>query len=134
MYLCWSFGKLLDQFLHIILYCCSTNQQSIEHQGIYMSSRFQCYQEGLEHHGVLIIVFKALSYDQHNSCHHSTVNHLVQTSVHHSRTSQILLAYQAYIIIINIISLFIHYRILHYTYIHCIPVTAFFITVQQFLS
>ena len=29
-------------------------------------------------------MFKALSYDQHNSCHHSTVNHLAQTSVHHS--------------------------------------------------
>ena len=39
----------------IILYCCSTNQQSKEHQGIYMSSRFQCYQEGLEHHRVLNI-------------------------------------------------------------------------------
>ena len=60
MYLCWSFCEnYLVNFccsstsLLIILYCCSTNQKSIEHQGIYMSSRFQCYQEGLEHHGVL---------------------------------------------------------------------------------
>ena len=45
---CCSFSSLLI--------CYSTNQQGIniiiEHQGMYMSSRFQCYQEGLEHYSV----------------------------------------------------------------------------------
>ena len=59
---------------------------------MYMSSRFQ---EGLEHHEARIWC------SRHNSCHHFSVNHLVQTSVHYTS------------------SLFINYTYMLYT-CHCI--------------
>ena len=61
---------------------------------------------------------------QHSSCHHSTVSHLVQTSVHHYCTSQMFIAYKAY-------CLYTAGFFTIHIYIYCIPVTVFFIIVQQ---